>query len=123
MRRDRFDRWPERNLAELHPDAYAMRLVWLRGENEIRQYEPVAVRFHTGDEWNGCENALLRAFLFGGAADKRSPYLVEVLDERLETVQDYPLTKKGFEYLKCRILKCRVDWEVSLASRAEAGNE
>jgi hypothetical protein len=50
---------------------------------------------------------LRRCAACGWLKEDSSGLLVDVLDAQGDIIQDYPITKKGFEYLR-RILKFRV---------------
>lgn len=86
---------------ELHPLAYAMRPVRIIG-NTLRYYE--AVTF-PGSPRTGISMYLRRCL--GQLRDDGSDCLLDILDEHGDVIQDFPVTKDGFEYLR-RSLKFRL---------------
>jgi hypothetical protein len=86
-------------------DAHALRLVrTLVKENTFRTYEGVTF---PSNPWQGCELHLRRCDFFGWLKSGDS-IVVDVLDSNGDVVQDFPITKAGFEYLRGK-LKFRVD--------------
>lgn len=88
----------------LHPGAVALRPVRVVGE-EFRFYE--ATTFPKRP-WGGCEWTLRKLRACGQLADDGSGIVLDVLDANHDVIQDFPLTKAGFEYLR-RTLKFRVE--------------
>jgi hypothetical protein len=90
---------------DLHPDAFALRPVrFLPRENKIRFYTGVTF---PGSEWVGCELQLRRCKAFGYLVED-SDVMIDVLNENGDIIQEFPISKKGFEYLREK-LKFRVD--------------
>lgn len=72
---------------------------------EIRHYE--AITFPQNPR-GGCGMWLRRCL--GQLRDEGSNLLIDVLDENGDIIQDYPITRDGFEYLR-RSLKFRRVYE------------
>lgn len=87
----------------LHHEAYALRPVRRVGEF-LRVYE--ATTFPK-DPWAGCELYLRRCEATGYLKDDGAGILVDVLTKDHDIVQDYPLSRRGLNYLR-RQLKFRV---------------
>lgn len=87
---------------DLHPDAYAIRPVRLIGEDELRHYEAV---YFPNNPRSGIEQYLRQ--LLGDLTDDGSGLLLDILNEDGDIVQDYPLNRSGFKFLRSR-LKLRV---------------
>ena len=86
--------------------AHALRPVrTLEKQNIFRIYE--ATTFPAGP-FRGCELYLRRCEAFGFLKNDGSGLVVDVLDTNGDIIQDFPITRKGFEYLR-RVLKFRVD--------------
>ena len=84
--------------------AHALRPVrFFSSKEEARYYN--AVTFPNGAR-KGCELSLVRCELFG-KFDKNSDFLIDVLDANGDIIQDFGITKSGFEYLQ-RVLKFMV---------------
>lgn len=88
---------------QLHPDAVALRPVRVMGE-EMRLY--TATTFPDGP-WRGCELTLRRCMAFGYLVEE-SDLIIDVLDENGDIIQDYSVSRDGFEYLR-RVLQFRVE--------------
>lgn len=92
-------------MIDLHPDAYALRPVrTLVKQNAFRYYE--AITF-PDDPRGGCELYLRRCKICGYLKDDGNGLVIDVLDEQGDVVQDFPITRQGFEYLR-RTLRFRV---------------
>ncbi len=91
----------------LAPKAHALRPVRsMPNVNGFRFY--TATTFPEG-AWQGCELYLRRANAFGYLRDEpHSPFTLDVLNSDGDVIQDYPLTRAGFGYLR-RILHFTVD--------------
>jgi hypothetical protein len=92
----------------LHPKAHALRLARFdERKNDAVHYE--AVTFPNGPR-NGCWMYLTRAMLSG--VDGAGNYLVDILDEEGDIIQDFPVSRQGARYL-VRVLKLKVerDWQ------------
>ena len=87
----------------LVPEAYALRLCRTL-KDRFRLYDPVTF---PKDPHAGCDTYLRRCKAFGYVIDD-SPFVVDILDENNDIVQDYCLTRKGFNWLK-RVLDTRVE--------------
>lgn len=87
--------------------AHALRVVrMLEKENVFRFY--TGVTFPAG-AWDGCELYVRRCWALGYLKDGEA-FTLDVLDESGDVAQDFPLTKKGFEYLRQK-LNFRVERE------------
>jgi len=76
-----------------------IKLEWLMKNGKVRVYEPVRTNVKT---------ILNRASLFGSIPfEKKSSYLVSVLDDSQDIIQDFTLSKESFDYIK-RVLKLKV---------------
>ena len=98
------------DLVALVPNAYALRLCrTLESKNAFRLYDPVTF---PNDPRGGCLLYLRRCQAFGYLVEdspvEDSPFMVDVLDENDDIVQDYSLTREGFNWLK-RALDTRVE--------------
>ena len=89
-------------MPNLDPRAYAIRPVRVIADR-FRYYE--AVTF-PGKAWAGCEMWLRRLQATGGLEDDGSHIVLDVLDTNDDVIQDFPITRAGFEYLR-RSLKFR----------------
>lgn len=89
---------------ELDPDAVALRpvrIIRTKGRDAvIRHY--TATTFPE-NPWGGCNLYLRRCRLFGGLSDADTDLLLDVLNEAEDIIQDYNLTRKGFEYLRKKL--------------------
>ena len=87
------------DLKQIKKQAKGIKLEWLMKNGKIRVYESVRTNVKT---------ILNRASLFGSIPfDKKSPFLVSVLDNSQDIIQDFNLSKDGFNYIK-RVLKLKV---------------
>ncbi len=87
----------------LDKNAFALRPVrMLVKTNEFVHYE--ALTF-PADPFNGCSLYLRRCL--GNLKDDGSNLSIDVLDKSGDIIQDYPITRNGFEYLR-RVLKFHV---------------
>jgi hypothetical protein len=81
----------------LVPNAYALRLCrTIKSKNSFRLYDPVTF---PKDPRGGCLLYLRRCQAFGYLVDD-SPFVVDVLDANDDIIQDYSLTREGFNWLK-----------------------
>lgn len=88
----------------LHKNAFALRPVrMLVKKNEFLYYE--AITFPE-NPFNGCSMYLRRCL--GDLKEDGSNLLIDVLDENGYIIQEYPITRKGFNYLR-RVLKFQVE--------------
>ena len=88
----------------LHEKAFALRPVRaMVKENEFRFYECVTF---PKDPFHGIEQSLRRCF--GNLVEDDAELMIDILDENNDIIQEYPINRKGFEYLR-RVLKFRVD--------------
>lgn len=93
-------------MIELHKDAVALRPVRMREkQNDFVFYS--ATTFPDGP-WSGCELTLRRCQSFGYLKDDKSGIMVDVLDKDGDIIQEFHLTKQGFQYLR-RTLKFVVE--------------
>lgn len=83
---------------ELDKTAYAIRPVRVDRKNDTFIYYE-GTTFPKG-AYEGCELALRRCHSFGYLKDDGSDLIVDVLDQDGDIVQDFPITRKGFEYLR-----------------------
>jgi hypothetical protein len=98
----------------LDKNAFALRPVrMLTKRNEFRYYE--ATTF-PANPFNGCSMCLRRCF--DDLKEDDSNLLIDVLDENGDTIQEYPITRKGFNYLR-RVLKFKIEHTPS--NNAHAG--
>lgn len=95
---------PTNTTDALHPAAIALRPVRVIN-GEFRFYE--ATTFPERP-WGGCEWTLRKLRACGMLADDGAMIVLDVLDETEAVVQDFPLTREGFEYLR-RTLRFRVE--------------
>lgn len=58
--------------------------------------------------WSGCHRMLRKLAVIGGISSEATDLVLDILDEEGDVIQDFNLTKKGFEYLR-RTLKFKVD--------------
>ena len=86
----------------LNTGAHALRPVRIIGDS-LREYE--AVTF-PDNPYQGCELYLRRCHAFGYLKDDGSNCLIDILDKGGDIIQDYPITRDGFDYLR-RTLKFR----------------
>lgn len=88
----------------LDKGAFALRPVRvLVAKNEFRYYESITF---PGDTFRGCELYLRRCF--DNLKDDGSNLTIDILDLNGDIIQEYPITRKGFEYLR-RVLKFKVE--------------
>ena len=90
---------------DLHPDAYALQAVRVIADR-FRYYE--AVTF-PDNPWSGCELWLRRLDATGGLRDDGSQIALDVLNANDDVIQDFSLTKHGFEYLRRSLRFRRVE--------------
>ncbi len=84
--------------------ASALRPVRLfRKRDELREYSTITF----DHPWRGC-NFWLRRLSAVGMVTKKSDMMIEILDDNDDIIQEVPITKKGFEYLR---RKLRFRWE------------
>ncbi len=82
----------------LNPRAFALRPVRVvEKNNEFRFY--TAITFPRAP-WNGCELYLRRCKAFGYLKEDRADLVIDVLDKNGDIIQDFPITRDGFEYLR-----------------------
>lgn len=92
---------------DLDKSAHALRPVRMREkQNDFVYY--TGTTFPDGP-WQGCELYLRRCCAFGYLKDEGT-LTIDVLNENGDIVQEFPITRKGFEYLR-RVLKFRVEKE------------
>lgn len=91
---------------DLHPNAHALRPVRVVAET-LRVYE--ATTF-PGNPWAGCELYVRRCRAVGGLKDDGSRIVLDVLDLNGDIVQDFPMTRRGLNYLR-ECLKFHVETE------------
>ena len=90
------------DLKIIKEQAKGIKLEWLMKNGKIRVYEPVRTNVKT---------ILHRASLFGSIPfEKKSPYLVSVLDDSQDIIQDFTLSKESFDYIK-KVLKLKNNLE------------
>ena len=93
----------------LHKDAIALRPVRIvnfkNRDPELRLY--TAITF-SNDTWKGCRLYLRRCFLSGRPEPHETDLLINVLNDDGDIIQDFPITKRCFEYLR-RTMKFVVD--------------
>ena len=89
---------------KIDKEAAGIKLEWLMKNGKIRVYESVKVNVFT---------ILNRASLGGEipTKEKSSPYLVHVLNEDQEQIQEISVCKESFDYIK-RVLKLKVKEEI-----------
>ena len=88
----------------LDKKAFALRPVrMLINKNDFRYYE--ATTF-PANPFNGCSMYLRRCF--GDLKEDDSNLSIDVLDENGDIIQEYPITRKGFNYLRM-VLKFKVE--------------
>lgn len=88
------------------PAAHALRLVrTLVDTNEFRLYEPITF---PENPYQGCELYIRRVWAFGQLVKDEAELTIDVLNDNGDIIQDFPITRSGFEYLRSR-LKFRVD--------------
>jgi len=88
----------------LDKNAFALRPArMLVKKNEFRHYE--ATTF-PANPFNGCSMYLRRCF--GDLKEDDSNLSIDVLDENGDIIQEYPITRKGFNYLRM-VLKFKVE--------------
>jgi len=90
----------------LHPDAFALRPV-RAVDNGFRHY--TATTF-PNNPWSGCETYLLRLMYFGALGVEDTSLVIDVLNIDGDILQDFTVSRKGFEYLR-RQLGFRVEPE------------
>lgn len=89
----------------LNPAAWSLRPCRvLERRNEFRLYEEVTF---PGNPWRGCEWTLRQCKAVGYLVDE-SDWCIDVLDEMGDLVQEFRITRAGFEFLRRR-LKFRVN--------------
>jgi hypothetical protein len=81
----------------LHPKAHALRPARLFKNGNLVHYEGTTF---PKNPWSGCELYLRRCKSFGYLKDAGDNILVDVLDENGDIVQDFPITRTGFKYLR-----------------------
>lgn len=92
----------------LDPRAVALQPVRMRvRQNDFVYYEATTFR---RDAFKGCEWALRQLAAFGMLRDDGSHLMLDVLSEPHTVVQEYPVTRDGFEWLRSR-WKFRVERE------------
>lgn len=89
---------------KLHPNAYAIRPTRLISADELRYYDAT---FFPNDPWGGIEITLRRMWICESDGHDDS-LLLDVLNRDGDIIQDYPMSKRGFEYLREK-LKFKVD--------------
>lgn len=88
----------------LNKDAFALRPVrFLSARNEIRYYE--AITFPRGG-FAGCSLYLRRCLT--SLVDDGSGLQIDVLNDDGGIIQEYPINRQGFSYLR-RVLRFRVE--------------
>jgi hypothetical protein len=93
-------------MEELDKRAFALRPVRvLEVQNVFRNYE--ATTFPKGP-YSGCRQMFRRLQITGGLSERQTNLMLDVLDENGDIIQEYFLTRQGFEYLR-RSLKFKVD--------------
>ena len=97
-----FDR--KKRTINLHPDAFALRPV-RAVDNGFRYY--TATTF-PNNPWSGCEMYLRRLLRFGSLGVEDGTLVIDVLNENGDILQDFTVSRKGFEYLR-RQLGFRVE--------------
>lgn len=88
------------DLAQLPEDAFALRPVRIIAD-ELREYD--AITF-PGNPRGGCSMYLRRCQ--GQLLDDDSDCMIDVINKDWDIIAEYPITTKGFEYLR-RTLKFR----------------
>lgn len=87
------------DLKQIKKQARGIKLEWLMKNDKIRVYEPVITNVKT---------ILNRASLFGSIPfEEKSPFLVSILDDDQNIIQDFTLSKDSFNYIK-RVLKLKI---------------
>ena len=88
----------------LDKKAFALRPVRvLVAKNEFRNYQSITF---PGNTFQGCELYLRRCF--DELKDDGSHLMIDILDINGDIIQEYSITKKGFNYLR-RVLKFKID--------------
>jgi hypothetical protein len=82
----------------LIPQAFALRPVRVDVANDCFIYYD-AITF-PGGPWSGCEIYLRRCKACGYLKDDGSNLIIDVLDCDGSIIQDYPITRDGFNYLR-----------------------
>jgi len=90
----------------LNPRAVALRPVRALKDG-LRYYE--ATTFPQ-NPWGGCELYLRRLAFFGHLREDGSSLVIDVLDEHGDIIQDFPVTRQGFNLLR-RWLRFKVERE------------
>lgn len=94
----------------LDANAFALRPVRIvESSNSFRIYS--ATTF-PNDPWKGCELYLRRCKAFGYLKEERGDLVIDVLDKDGDIIQDFPITRDGFEYLREK-LKFVVEMEAA----------
>lgn len=89
----------------LNEQAVALRPIRMREkQNDFVYYD--ATTFPR-DPFKGCEWTLRQLAAFGFLKDDGSRLLIDILDDNEDVIQEYPVTRDGFEWLRTR-LKFRV---------------
>ena len=92
-------------MISLNENAHALRPVRaMVKDNRFRVY--TATTFKT--PFKGCHLTLRRCDAFGYLKEEGANLVLDVLDKNGDIIQDFPLTKKGFEYLR-RVLRFKVE--------------
>jgi len=87
------------DLKQIKEEAKGIKLEWLMRNGKIRVYESVRTNVKT---------ILHRASLFGVIPfEKKSPFLVSILDDNQDIIQDFTLSKESSDYIK-RVLKLKI---------------
>jgi hypothetical protein len=93
-------------MEKLDERAFALRPVRvLEAQNTFRNYE--ATTFPKGP-YSGCGLMLRRLRITGGLSEQQTNLILDILNEDGDIIQEYHLTRQGFEYLR-RTLKFKVD--------------
>ena len=91
-------REPEHGGVDLHPGAVALRPVRaFKTRDGFRFYEATTFPQWL---WGGCETYLRRCKAMGFLKDDGCLIVLDVLDENGDVIQDFPLTIRGFHYLR-----------------------
>ena len=74
-------------------------------EDGFRYYEATTFKY---EPWSWCHTYLRRLAIFGFIGDDGSGIVLDVLDERGNIIQDFPLTRGGLKFLR-RELRFKVE--------------
>ena len=82
---------------KIDENAEGFQMERLMGNGKVRVYEAIKVKPGTIGMW------LNRATLYGNIPEKDSPILFHVLDKHQNRIQEIPINKGGFKYIKNKL--------------------